>query len=74
LILAPIEDGGFSEIRLAISISPARAPTYSPDGNWILFEAWPDGNHDIYVLDLNTLTAVRLTEDETFEFDPAWRP
>jgi Tol biopolymer transport system component len=74
MILAPIEDGGFSEIRLAISISPARAPSYSPDGNWIVFEAWPDGNHDIYLLDMNTLTAIRLTDEASFEFDGAWRP
>ena len=74
LILAPVEDGGFSEIRLAISISPSRGPSFSPDGNWLLFEAWPDGNHDIYLLDMNTLTAIRLTEDVYYEFDPAWRP
>jgi Tol biopolymer transport system component len=74
LILAPISDDGFSEIRLAISITPSRGPSYSPDGNWILFEAWPDGDHDIYLLDLNTLTAVQLTEDEAYDFDAAWRP
>ncbi|HUF38297.1 MAG TPA: protein kinase [Anaerolineales bacterium] len=74
LILAPIEDGGFSEIRLALSTSPARGPAYSPDGSWIVFEAWPDGNHDIYLLDMTTLTVIRLTSDDSYEFDPDWQP
>ena len=75
IILAPIEDDGFSEIRLTPRNSPARSGAYSPDGKWLVYEGWPDGdNHDIYLLDLTSLTTVQLTTESSFEFDPAWRP
>lgn len=75
IILAPIEDDGFSEIRLTPRNSPARSGAYSPDGKWLVYEGWPDGdNHDIYLLDLTNLTNIRLTSEASFEFDPAWRP
>lgn len=47
----------------------------SPDGNWIVFESWPDGtNHDIYVMTINGSNQMRLTTDKDFDFGAAWRP
>jgi Tol biopolymer transport system component len=52
-----------------------RESSYSPDGAWIAFESWPEGsNHDIYIMTPNGLGRQRLTSEEGFEFDPAWRP
>ncbi len=47
----------------------------SPDGNWIVFESWPDGtNHDIYMMTINGANRIRLTTDKDFDFGAAWRP
>jgi eukaryotic-like serine/threonine-protein kinase len=48
---------------------------FSPDGQWILFESWPDGiNHDIYVMDLNGENIMRLTTDPGTDGNAVWRP
>ena len=75
IMLAPVEDDGFSEIRLTPRNSPARSGAYSPDGKWLVYEGWPEGdNHDIFLLNLTDLTTTRLTEMSSLEFDPVWRP
>jgi Tol biopolymer transport system component len=75
IVVAPLADEGFSEFRLTTVNSPSRAADYSPDGQWLVFESWPDGlNHDIYLMNLSTLEIIQLTFDASFEFDPAWRP
>ena len=56
-------------------VGPVVQADISPDGNWILFESWPDGtNHDIYVMTINGSNCMRLTTDKDFDFAPAWRP
>ncbi len=75
IILAPLADDGFSEFHVTSGLSPARSPEFSPDGQWMIIEAWPDGiDHDIYLLNLDTQEATRITLDPAFDFDPAWRP
>ncbi len=51
-------------------------PAFSPDGTRIAFAgASVDGESlDLYVKQRNTETALRLTEDPTFEGFPAWSP
>jgi eukaryotic-like serine/threonine-protein kinase len=47
----------------------------SPDGFWLAYESWPDGqNHDIYIMNLNGANQTRLTTDHGFDFGPVWRP
>lgn len=54
---------------------PVAEVSISPDGKWLAFESWPDGNnHDIYRMDLEGNNRLRLTSDPGFDFDPAWRP
>ncbi|NTV37415.1 MAG: hypothetical protein HGA53_10725, partial [Anaerolineaceae bacterium] len=54
---------------------PIRDASISPDGKWLVYESWPDGNnHDIYVMDIEGGNRVRLTKDTAFEFNPVWRP
>ncbi len=54
---------------------PAAKPNISPDGNWILFESWPDGiNHDIYLMDIEGRNRLRLTTDPSLDSDPVWTP
>jgi Tol biopolymer transport system component len=55
--------------------SPIAEISLSPDGNWMAYEGWPDGeNHDIYIMSLNGSNQTRLTTDHGFDFGAAWRP
>jgi Tol biopolymer transport system component len=56
-------------------VGPVAQADISPDGNWIAYESWPDGNnHDIYLMTINGSSKMRLTTDKDFDFGPAWRP
>ena len=75
IVLAPFEANGFSEIEMTPDTIPSRSAVFSPDGAWLVYESWPDGlNHDLYLIDLNTALVIRLTDQPSFEFDPAWQP
>jgi serine/threonine protein kinase/Tol biopolymer transport system component len=67
------------ETRIPPLGSPDRGPiagaNFSADGNWIVYEGWPDGrNHDIFLMDIEGENSLRLTTDPGFDFNPAWRP
>lgn len=48
---------------------------FSPDGNWIVYESPHTRNILIYNLSGSTLPQpLRLVDDNTTDFDPAWRP
>ena len=56
-------------------IGPVGSISVSPDGFWLAYEGWPDGeNHDIYLMTINGANITRLTTDPAFEFGPSWRP
>ena len=75
LVAMRVEDGNLIENRVIREVIPMRESDYSPDGTWIAFESWPEGsNHDIYIMTPNGSGRQRLTDQESFEFDAAWRP
>lgn len=56
-------------------IIPAAQQNLSPDGEWFVYESWPDGeNHDIYIATINGANQTRLTENDSFDFSPVWQP
>lgn len=68
-------DPDYSEFRYDLGPFPMREARYSPDGLWLVFEGWPEGdNHDIYVVSGSGAVRTRLTDDPFNDFDPAWRP
>ncbi|MDO9085680.1 MAG: protein kinase [Anaerolineaceae bacterium] len=75
-----IEDAGVNvEFRIPPSgqqsFSPSVDSVISPDGQWFVFESWPDGiNHDIYIATINGANLTQLTFEKSFEFSPDWRP
>lgn len=75
LVAMRVEEGNLIENRVVQEVIPMRESDYSPDGAWIAFESWPEGsNHDIYIMTANGSVRQRLTDQEGFEFDAAWRP
>jgi hypothetical protein len=75
LVGVRFENEGYFEYRLFYNWVPSRSAKFSPDGVWLVFESWPDGeNHDIFIMTPNGVDNQRLTNDPAFDFDPAWRP
>ncbi|MCX6067625.1 MAG: protein kinase [Chloroflexi bacterium] len=63
-------------VRINIQPLPVVDVSFSPDGQWIVFESWPDDpiNKDIYLTSLTGSNRTRLTTDPGDDFDPVWRP
>lgn len=56
-------------------IGPVAKVDPSPDGQWLVFESWPQGtNHDIFMMNVNGSNLTRLTTDPDMDFGPVWRP
>ena len=52
--------------------SADRQPTYSPDGEWLLFSSTRSGNLDLWTVSTATGMVRRVTDDETEDWDPAF--
>lgn len=54
--------------------SPAGDGDISADGQWMVFESWPEGsNHDIYKMSMSGDIVIRLTDVSKVDFQPAWK-
>ena len=53
---------------------PARTPSMSPDGSVIIFSSPRSGNGDIYQVNSDGSSPIRLTSDPSFETDPIFSP
>ncbi|HET9480666.1 MAG TPA: protein kinase [Candidatus Polarisedimenticolia bacterium] len=66
---------GDAEARwLTRGASLDRQPTFSPDGQWILFSSNRSGNLDLWKLSRETGTIRRITEEPAEDWDPAFTP
>jgi Tol biopolymer transport system component len=66
-----VPDGG----RLLTRGSSAdRQPSYSPDGNHVLFSSNRSGNLDLWLLDLKNGALRQLTDDAAQDWDPGFAP
>lgn len=76
LILAArqVENKFSIEEPISSKINLASSPRYSTDGNWIIFESWMDGNHNIYRITRSGTNLTPLTTLPGLEFQPVWRP
>jgi eukaryotic-like serine/threonine-protein kinase len=75
LIAIRIVEGTPTENRVVRDLTPMRQAVYSPDGFWIAYEGWPDGDsHNIYIMTTNGLARQQLTTEDGYDFHPAWRP
>ena len=78
LVYRRYEDrGNATENRIATNATagPIVEVDPSPDGFWLAYESWPDGNnHDIYMMSVNGSNQTRLTTDPGLDFGAAYRP
>jgi Tol biopolymer transport system component len=54
--------------------SSDRQPSYSPDGNHVLFSSNRSGNLDLWLLDLKNGALRQLTDDAAQDWDPGFAP
>jgi Tol biopolymer transport system component len=50
------------------------APSYSPDGVWIVFTSYRDGNNEIYRMLKDGSQVNRLTDNQSSDWQPRWGP
>lgn len=79
LVAARFSDQGRIDFRICpegrYAGYPMAEPKWSPDGNWIIFETWPDGrNHNIAFITWSCTDFAEITNHPAEDFDPAWRP
>lgn len=67
-------DGFGIEVVVSEPVALHAEPAWSPDGRYIAFRSIREGNHDIYVIDLETGEEQRLTDDPGRDVEPGWSP
>ncbi|MGW9684098.1 hypothetical protein [Flagellimonas sp. 2504JD1-5] len=65
---------GWKETCLTHNAADDRYASYSPDGNWIVFESNRDGNWEIYLMDNQGGNVQRLTNNPSDDRRPTWHP
>jgi TolB protein len=67
-------DSDGQNVRRLISDNaiPGRAPTWSPDGEWIAFHSEQDAGTDIYKVRVTGTDLTRLTENSETDWYPVW--
>ena len=69
---APVD--GSDPVNLTEEPGGDWAPSWSPDGDKIVFETMRDGNHEIYVMDADGRHPENLTENDGADKLPEWSP
>jgi len=49
-------------------------PTFSPDGKWVAFTSFRDGNNEIYIMHPDGTKQTRLTYTTRSDWQPRWGP
>lgn len=71
--LATIADRGASPTRLTDSLGN-KEPSFSPDGNWIVFTSTRDQNPEVYIMAIGGAGQKNLTNYTGRDLQPAWQP
>ncbi len=74
LVIVSIDSGG---VRQLLSLPWEQRPRHtrlSPDGKFITYERWENGNRDVYILAVEGIQASRLTDWPSEEGGPVWSP
>lgn len=66
-------EGGHAEPLTDVKLEPAR-PDYASDGDRITFQAYADGNYDIWTMAADGSDLRQLTDDFWDDREPKWSP
>ena len=73
LLIFSARGGGLLE-RIAVAPDVPLAPSWSPDGNSIVFSGIEGNSRDIFLLDLKTHAVKNLTNDPEYDAAPVFSP
>jgi TolB protein len=65
---------GYDPRRITSDRSLALSPEWSPDGRWITYTTFRDGNPNIYTLELQTGRRWKMVGFQGLNISPAWTP
>ena len=65
---------GPDQIRQVTHGGNNKAPSFSPDGEWIAFASEEGGNNDIWIMRLDGTALRQLTNNPYAEWQPRWGP
>ncbi len=49
-------------------------PSFSPDGERIVYMAEHEGNRDLFIMDMDGNDVAQLTDEPTYDYEPNWSP
>ena len=61
-------------INLTNNMSDDVRPTFTSNGDKIVFESWRDGNCEIYIMNSDGSQQINLTENPGWDYLPAIQP
>jgi len=67
-------EGGEPEVMLDVPGELAAEPVISPDGKSVVYRGVVNGQHDIWILDIESGARTNLTEDADLDIEPDWSP
>jgi Tol biopolymer transport system component len=74
LAILDVNDGDVAREIVIPEAGEILNPTWSPDGTAIAFSATVGGDSDLFIYNLKTSTASRVTSDLFADLQPAWSP
>jgi Tol biopolymer transport system component len=76
LVGSSMDDFGRADSNIATAQrnGPMNEADFSPDGKWIVYEGWPNGDHHIFIMTDIGSAARQVTIEGSNNFDAAWRP
>jgi TolB protein len=61
-----------TELRRLTNRGDNLAPSFSPDGNWIVFTSSRDGDNELFIMRLDGSGLTQLTNNELSDWQPRW--
>ncbi len=69
-----MDSDGSNVLQLTNNPERDKAPAWSPDGEWLAYQAEHDANFDIYIMLADGSQQTRLTTNLDFDGFPSWQP